>query len=461
MRTRSVQLALTLLLLVALIVICVSLYELIFGTARSNEYIFALIVSVFIAAAASYSRSIIYRIHPAIRRYSIVTLNPAEIKRAVDEGRAFPLPLGRRTVNVLVRAEPVFDQSEIIEDLGNGETVRRRLQENIAYAGELVDEKGKNHVRLTITEDWLTGYCLDSKGWWFIEPLKTFRADAALTDYLVYRTKDLRFKMDVSDDIIPKMVEQFSPGDLPPGSAYLPSSPSSPSSSSSPSAHKVGPGIGMVVVADCEYNTQAKWTGASWYAQQISVINNINGLYNNNIGCWFIPKYFMLNYKGLNNCKAELLLQDLESVVKGTFGDLRVVKTRVDTGIEVAHLTSGKNLDGNTLGIAWQPGVYSLSQQQLIWIGGGGGFGGPPNFAFQNMMLMAHELGHNFGGDHAEADEWCVAEFIWCWDYERSLMWPTFHDDNNAWISDGSRDPKHNNRQRMANNMANLRSFHL
>jgi Metallo-peptidase family M12 len=111
---------------------------------------------------------------------------------------------------------------------------------------------------------------------------------------------------------------------------------------------------------------------------------------------------------------------------------------RQRTGIEVAHLTSGKNLDGNTLGIAWQPGAWSLSQQALFWIGGGGLFGGGPNLSFQNMMVAAHELGHNFTGDHGAAEEICVAHFIFCWDYERTIMWPTYYSDNRDEFSDAN-----------------------
>lgn len=167
-----------------------------------------------------------------------------------------------------------------------------------------------------------------------------------------------------------------------------------------------------------------------------------------------------MSYKDLKNTNAKKLLGDLESVVKKHWGDLRLKKTRQNTNSEVAHLTSGKYLDGKTLGIAWEPGVYGLSQHSLFWIGGGGG-GGAPNLSFKNMMIMAHELGHNFYALHEDADKWCVAHFLWCWDYERSLMWPTFYSDNNDWISDGSRNKNHNNRNRIKHNIANQRDQNL
>jgi hypothetical protein len=77
------------------------------------------------------------------------------------------------------------------------------------------------------------------------------------------------------------------------------------------------------------------------------------------------------------------------------------------------------------------------------------------------MMVAAHELGHNFNGAHEEADEWCVAHFIWCWDYVRTLMWPTYYDDNVSRFSDGSRNAAHNNVERVSTNMTSGRNVNF
>ena len=70
------------------------------------------------------------------------------------------------------------------------------------------------------------------------------------------------------------------------------------------------------------------------------------------------------------------------------------------------------------------------------------------------MMVTAHELGHNFNAYHELADEWCVFSFIGiCFDHERSIMWPTFYNDNQPRFSDGSRNPAHNNVKQIDDNM--------
>jgi hypothetical protein len=68
---------------------------------------------------------------------------------------------------------------------------------------------------------------------------------------------------------------------------------------------------------------------------------------------------------------------------------------------DVAHLMTGKDVDGNIIGVAWLPGVcvpdtdnpnqqkpYGLSQSQFT-----------PNMAWR-VRLTAHELGHNWSAPH-------------------------------------------------------------
>jgi Metallo-peptidase family M12 len=444
------------LLIIALACFVVSITLLAHQRAWVDAAAYLLPIAVVLAAIGLCILRVKNRIHPCIKKHHVTTIDIPTVLRSINEGVPFSITLGKEALDLLVHQEPLGDENgEIIEITNEGEILRRRGSADITYVGRVVDAEEKNEVRFTITSNTLTGYVLHGSDWWFVEPLRLFRIDADPSEYLVYRTSDLRFELKLEDDTVPIKVEQFDSGSLPDGSGYLSSSPSSTSTSS---GHVVGPSIGIALVADKEYSQAAAWTGSLWYQHQSSVLHNVNGLYKANLGCWFTPKVWILNYPGLTDCNASTLLDDLEKVVENAWGDLRLLQTRKTMGTEVAHLTSGKNLDGNTLGIAWQPGVYSLSQHQLIWIGGGGGFGGPPNLAFQNMMIMAHELGHNLNAAHGEADEWCVSHFIWCWDYERSLMWPTFYDDNNAWISDGSKNASHNNRKRINTNLAGQRN---
>ncbi len=205
---------------------------------------------------------------------------------------------------------------------------------------------------------------------------------------------------------------------------------------------------GIVLVADRELT---EWlaehaTPLSWYSYQSALLNGVNGIYEREIGVGFFLMYQCLdnNNTHLTSNDKDALLYQLEDYISIVLGDLNQENIRQGLGVEVAHLTTGRNIVGNTIGYAYEPGHYGLSQQGFETVQG-------YRFAlwYQNIWIMAHELGHNFSGTHKEADKWCAADFLICLDWKRSLMWETFYDDNEDEFSHGNRNPNHNNRQRV------------
>lgn len=372
--------------------------------------------------------------HPHILSAQTVRLDAASIARAAASGEPFRLPLGRTFAIVEVSRASISDGG-IRAVAIDSEEHEELIDPDIHFLGTVSGDQ-ESDVRLTITSDQVSGYILKADGWWFVEPKRKFDARAEQDEHIIYRTKDLHFKLEYGKDELP-VKERGEGGVEPP--------------------HRVNPIVGIAMLADRQYENQANVTGLSWWQQQAGLINQVNGIFRRRLDCEFRVRIFILDRRttSLNTSDAEDLLDQVENPIRLVVGDLRQLSVRQSSAIEVAHLTSGKNLDGNTLGVAWRPGVYSLSQQQLFWIGGGGGLlGGGPNLAYQNMMVATHELGHNFNGVHEQADEWCVAHFIGCWDYERSIMWRTYYDDNQPLFSDGSRSASRNNRRRISDNFA-------
>lgn len=376
--------------------------------------------------------------HPHILRAQTVRLDTASIARAAAEGVRFEIPLDKHVAVVSVARATIWDGDFRAVQLDVDDQRPVEPEPDIHFAGAVEGDE-KSEVRLMITPDQISGYLLLSDNWWFIEPKRKFDQRAEPEEHLVYRTKDLHFKLEYGNDA-------RRGGDIDGGGVEPP--------------HRVNPIVGMAMLADREYEFQANVTGVSWWQQQAGLVNQVNGIFRARLGSEFRVRVFILDRwpTSLNTTNADDLLDQVHDPIDIVVGNIRRLTVRQTSGVEVAHLTSGKNLDGNTLGIAWQPGVYSLSQQQLFWLGGGGGFGGGPNLAYQNMMVATHELGHNFNGEHNEADEWCVAHFLWCWDYERTIMWPTYYDDNQSFFSNGSRTSSHNNRRRIQDNFATGRN---
>ncbi|HWB19206.1 MAG TPA: M12 family metallo-peptidase, partial [Phycisphaerales bacterium] len=73
-----------------------------------------------------------------------------------------------------------------------------------------------------------------------------------------------------------------------------------------------------------------------------------------------------------------------------------------DLNRDIAHLFTGKEIDGNVIGIAYLPGVctdtnaYGLSQSKFT-----------DNLGYR-VALTAHELGHNWGAPHCDAISDCT-----------------------------------------------------
>lgn len=400
-----------------------------------------LVVGALLLGFGVWALLVARRLHPHMRRHAVVRLSLAEIEARARAGEPFDLPLGKTTVNVLVRPQQVTTDSATIVGGRGGQrddssVDARVIDDVVTFAGEVSGAKD-SEVRLTITDSWLRGYVLTESDWWFIEPLRKFRLEAGFDEYVVYRTRDVRFKLDFGADFRPQTVEPR--GDQGPGEP----------------PHRVNPIVPIAMVHDEDYYLQA---GGRPYDHQRALINEVNGLYNRQLGCEFRISVFIWTHRWLTSTNAGGMLGQVEDVVRHVWADLRPAANRRASSTEVAHATTGKTLDDDMLGLADLPGAYSLSHHQLLWLGGGGLFGGPPNLAFQNMITTAHELGHNFNAVHDEADIWCVTHIIWCWDFVRTLMWPTFFEDSVPRFSDGTRDPSHDNAGRVSTNMASGRN---
>ena len=140
----------------------------------------------------------------------------------------------------------------------------------------------------------------------------------------------------------------------------------------------------FTVVADTEFSATH---GSNSAAVIVSRMNLVDGIYSNQVGV------------GIQLQTLELL--DSNDILTTTnpsdlLGAFRTYMTTGNgSGIEhpgLAHLMTGKNLDGSVVGIAY---VGVLCSQ-------GFGFGVNQNLnnGTTSMLIIAHEMGHNFGAPH-------------------------------------------------------------
>ena len=105
-------------------------------------------------------------------------------------------------------------------------------------------------------------------------------------------------------------------------------------------------------------------------------MNSLNSFYPARVGIEFVvQRYYLHTGTALSSNDAHTLLDQFGARVRQVVGDIRQVTVRQSVGIEIAHLMTGRSMKGKTLGTAWQPGVWALSElhyiPQVFWTGEG------------------------------------------------------------------------------------------
>ena len=163
--------------------------------------------------------------------------------------------------------------------------------------------------------------------------------------------------------------------------------------------------LNLALIADAAFQQQNGNTSAD---AMLARLNIVDGIFTEQIGVLLQPTEFRLVPTGgdpFTATDASQLLDQLATFRENTPS----VRTA-----GLAHLFTGKNLDGNTIGIAYRDALcdssfgVSLSDSELG--------------TFNSALVMAHELGHNFGAEHDGAPGGACAATD-----SGYLMWPQFN----------------------------------
>jgi hypothetical protein len=379
--------------------------------------------------------------------YFVAQLDPAAMISRALAGGPVQIDLGGQEVEVKLVLEDIFDYG--CELFANFPGVCRSVPADFVFpfSGEVIGAEGSSHVRLTLTRSALTGYVELGDEVWVIEPLRDYVAGAAAGEYLVYRAGDIEGVLDYGEDFIRVSLAGGGAGAGDGGGAgdILPHDPLF---------------VRVAMVADLEYIDLFNRIGLmDWRAQQVAVINAVNGIYRTANTTLRIRGHFQFDtidlfFRGRNTCE---LLSELDEFWSSTFDDLRSLARRRGMRIDLAHLTSGKFLEGITIGQGFEPGVYSVSQHnfssgEVCFRGRGGGRDGHvscgPNYDV--TLIVAHEIGHNLNAAHESADRVCVRRGpSRCHNHRHTVMWGTIQRDMFHAFSQGFVDRDHNNAARI------------
>ena len=135
--------------------------------------------------------------------------------------------------------------------------------------------------------------------------------------------------------------------------------------------------VNVQIVADTQYVATSP-NGAE--AQVLSQMNIVDGIFSEQIGVQFgITEITVLSNNGpLTSSNASTLLNQYRNAI-GT------------NNPGLSHLFTGRDIDGNVIGIAFLSAICTANGVGVTQAGGRGTFG---------ALTAAHEFGHNFGAPH-------------------------------------------------------------
>ena len=394
-----------------------------------------------------------------VDRYEVLQLRPLALDSAARRGDTISFTLGGERLQILLQPRNLVGQGCTVTELREQPVTTPCPSDLGTYSGGVVNRTDWSQARLTFTPEGVIGSIRTRDITWVIEPrADTTTLPAGTVRHIAYRTRDVRGRVSFDGDS-----DTVSRGGAPDRKGwgepqelreddYNRCDPyerpcNKPPAGGTPPPPQPPRMLGIAMAADSEYIAQAR-LGTAFMQRQAAVLNMVDGMYHREGIANFQIVVVIgdpLNMR-FNSSKASDLLAALLPAYAAANLDLNVPANRVARGVSTAFLTSGKPPDGVILGTANQPGISGMAFQDFTF---GVGSGAAAAIALKNWMVMAHELGHNYNGDHDDADWFCRFYFIFCWNWAHTLMWPSYSFRTSPEFSRGYWDISHNNRQRL------------
>ena len=267
----------------------------------------------------------------------------------------------------------VSDNYRLGQDNGEGRITYGAINEGLkTYSGYLVGEQD-SELSLTMNHQFIFGFIKTSKEVFFVQPLEDYTKQKS-DSYIIYNVKDV-----ISNDESKCGVHDIHQVEK---------------------KIKNGNNEESLVCLEVEYALASDFLMFQEYGsvadvenRNIAVVNNVNtnysGSFNDDLELT-ISEQFVSNCSSCDpwtsSTNSGTLLDDFGDWAPGGFIN----------SFDVASLWSGRNFDGNTIGLAWVGGVCTNNFKYNV-------LEDFSNNANLIRVLNAHELGHNFDALHDAA----------------------------------------------------------
>ncbi len=312
-------------------------------------------------------------LHRYLRGYEIIRADPERIEEDVRFKGRLSLALRDRTLDMILDPIDLRAPEYTAEETGPGGRIRTSAQRAAAtYKGDL---PGLSHsqARFTLDGEKIEGLILTPADWYYVEPLRNFVHSAERSDLIVYRRSEIREQaFGVCGTTLAHRISQVGDG-------------------LAPRAMEAEGTVQVAQVAteaDYEYVTAlGDSTGAN--NEILQILNQVSGIYETELGI-----SFQVVYQHAWATASDPYSSTSASDILNEFTDYWV-RNPPGMGYDLAHMWTGKNMDGSTVGIAWLGVVCSAPRHSY-------GVSQRLTSVPAKYIVTAHEIGHNFGATHPD-----------------------------------------------------------
>jgi hypothetical protein len=308
-----------------------------------------------------------------LSRYHRVRLDTEQVSRRVRETGEFQLPTGDGVLDIYLQPHDIRAAGYLaVEEFEAGRVRQLPRSQSRTFRGMAL-QLGDSEARFSITGGRVEGVVLTPAEWYFIEPLRNFSPGSDPSEMVVYRRSDIR--PDVIGTCAASLAERV-------GHAHEMVEPQILADASGISVAEIA------TEADHDYFLAAGGAEEA-NASILDILNQVDGVYRMQLSI-----SLQVSYQHVWSTPDDPYESTAPSAMLAEFRN-HWNTNFYSVPYDLAHMWTGKNMDGSTIGIAYLGTVcdarsysYGISQR----------FTSSPG----KFILTAHEIGHNFGATHTE-----------------------------------------------------------
>jgi hypothetical protein len=307
-------------------------------------------------------------------RYDVVRIDDSQV--AFSDSRKLSLSVAGKTYDLVVGPHDLRAPHYRAEDTGPVGTRELERTPTITFKGK-IDGISNSEVRLTIDGTRVEGFFDTDDERYFVEPASRYSSNAAADELIVYRSKDILHREDFwCSSEMPTRIEE--------GKRMA--------ASNVPEAVQSVKRLDLATDADMEFvNLNGGPTATN--NEILSILNMAEGTYGSELSITIrvVFQHTWTTADPFSGSTMDLIINGFRTHWNANYGSV---------SRNAAHLFSGKSV-AQSRGYAF---VGVICSNPAAAYGVSGHVGWAPG----KYLVTAHEIGHNFGANHADAPQSCT-----------------------------------------------------